>query len=293
MPTQLPAAARRPRPLSLVNTLPTPDAGADDRWISSFVIVPETCGDGGGIFDPCDRPDLTPGRRPANVEAEPFAVWEGDACSAMGITSDEEFVARARRTLERCQSKHVAAEFWSGTQATASGWPNKFLTRYDADVLTDGPTAMASALACLEQGISDAGCNEQGVIHATVQAVTMWHALQLVQRQGSTLYTIHDTIVVADAGYNGDGPAIDEESEARAAGQTQWAYGTSIPTVLLGPITVTPDSVDGARAMARAMDRSVNDLAYIAWRPAMATWDGCVHVAVELDLETCLVGGVS
>lgn len=281
MPGLLPAVPPRPATLSLVNSANTPDlTGDDSRWPLGFKTAPEGCGDA-WVEDPCNVGARTVTGRPEWVENQPMNVVAADRCSAFGFAA-EDYEGRARRLLARCQSKQIAAELWTGALAAAAGWPNQFFTDLSSDVLTDGAATPTAALACLEQALAQCGCGDRGMIHATPQLATHWATLGTVlRREGSLLLTVHDTVVVPDAGYDGSGPG------GVAAAATQWAYATGMVTVRLGPVSITPGE------FADALDRSDNKVTFFAERPAAATWDGCCHAAVEVALPVCLVGGVS
>lgn len=279
------APRRVPPPLRLLTSgvLPEDQAeGTDEsRWELGFEFERESCGDA-ETFDPCAPGSFTPERNTAQIEYEPFGVRAGESCSAFGF-SQRDYEGRARRLLEACESKQIANEFWTGDLATERAWPNRFLADTDSDVVTDGPTAVIDVLACLEQGLAECACGTRGMIHATPQLVTHWAALgnSVLRREGGLLLTIHDTIVVTDAGYDGSGPS------GQAAGASQWAYATGLVTVRRSPIIITPGDIS------QALTRTVNTIEYTAQRLAAVTWDGCCHLAAQADLEVCLIGGVS
>lgn len=269
-------------PLSLVNASQGTDdlLGDGDRWDSSlgFDFAPESCDDA-WVENGCDVSTRSIDGHPANIRVQPFDVVAGDRCSTFGF-SNADYIGRATRLLERCESKQISRELWEGTLAQSEGWDNQYLARTSSDTVTDGPTAVIDVLACLEQALAECACGGQGMIHATRQLVTHWAALgpSVLRRDGNTLLTIHDTIVVSDAGYTGTGPSGETDNV--------WAYATGMVTVLRGPITVTPDSLTGIFS-------DVNDLEFYASRPAAYAWDGCCHFAAEADLTPCFIGGAS
>lgn len=300
MPTSPPPRPQEAR-LSLINSAPVLDevAGGTDRWQEEFNFVPEACGDA-HVSDPCQSVERVPDARPAPVDVKPFVVWAADRCSTFGFlsnadmatagdgASDEEraqagYEARAQRFLERCQSKAISGELWEGTQAQDSGWPNQFLASSDADTLTEGPEPVIDVLACLEQALAQCGCGARGMIHATRQLVTHWAALgpSILRREGGLLLTVHDTIVVSDAGYTGTGP------NGEPASDSIWAYATGMVNVRLSAIELLP-----AR-FADAVDRSLNIVDFYAQREASVFWDGCCHFAAEANLAACAFGGTS
>lgn len=278
------APQKRPETLSIVNT--TRQLGLveeDERWGLGFSFQPDPCGDG-GISAACNPGAFTVDDRLPKVDFEPYVVYGGDHCSTFGFTA-ENYADRARALLERSQSKQIAAELWTGDLAAAETWPNLSFagTATDSDTVTDGPSSVITVLACLEQALAQCGGGDQGMIHATRQLVTHWAALgpSVLRREGGLLLTVHDTIVVADAGYDGSGPG------GVAAGASQWAYASGLVEVRLGAIQMTPDT------LAEATDRAVNTIEYVAWRPAAAVFDGCCLFAAEADLAVCAIGGVS
>lgn len=286
-PPPQPQAAR----LSLINSMPVLDEAASSdenaavqaRWQDEYSFIPEACSDA-HVADPCEPEIREPDPRPDVVDTKPFVVWAADRCRAQEYQVAD-YPARARRLLERCQSKQIAHELWEGTQAQASGWPNRFLAMSDADTVTTEPSGIVDTLACLEQALADCGCGSRGMIHATRQVVTHWTALgnSVLRREGGLLLTVHDTIVVSDAGYTGTGP------NGEPAGSSVWAYATGIVAGRLSAIDIVPSP----EMLADAMDRGINEVAFFAQREASVFWDACCHFAAEVDLATCAVGGVS
>ena len=273
---------RRAAALSLVSSSPGPAEGETERWENGYRFQPNAL-TGGGVADPCDaEAEFVPPTRPATEEFEPFIVWTGDRCSAFGFTAAN-YEERAREMLEEQESYFIARELWKGTQAQASSWPNLFLADESSDTLSNGPTAVVSAIACLEQALAECGRGSRGMIHVTPQLAAHLAALgnSLVRREGGMLLTLQDTIVVADAGYDGSGP------DGTAAGDSQWAYATGMVTVRRSE----PVNIPGS--LSEALDRSDNTVAFLAQRLASASWDGQCHFAAEVDLATCLIGGAS
>lgn len=255
---------------------------ANDRDVA-FGFGPEACGASGVLsVDACLVSDSkTIGDNPATVEAWAFDVWAGDKCSPWEIGRD--WRGRARRQLAATLSYQVAHELWTGDMAVAmAGSPNPYLASLDSDVLTDGPTSPTDALAVLEYGLGQCTKGSRGVIHASRHTATYWAQLGLLRREGAQLLTFLDTIVVADAGYDGSGP----EGQAAVDG-SQWAYASGIPIVRLGPERLVPDGDD----LGPALDRSTNLVEYRAERRAAVAWDGCCHLAAELDLGWADIGG--
>lgn len=248
------------------------------RWETGFAWEPENYCDDLGVADPCDSLTREVTSNRAIQQHDPVVLWAADKCSTYGF---RDRLGRVRRRLVACQSKQLAQEFWNGTAAVASGFEhNKYLSDTDANTVSDGALSEVNALACLEEALADCSCG-RAMIHATPGLMTQWMAASLLTRIGNLFVTVNDTIVVADAGYTGEGPG----GIAPVSGSV-WAYGTDLVEVRLGPIETFPreDNSSEGMDMTPAVD---NSLTYWAERLAAATWDGCCHVAVEVDINTC------
>lgn len=255
------------------------DNSPELRWGNGLSFNPEGC-DAAGVYDPCiAAPNLNTAADSDRgvIETDPFVVWASDKCSS--FDGERDWRGRAERALNACVSMQVAHELWTGDLSTARGFGNRFLAGQDSDVVASGAN-LTSALACLEQGLSQCACGQQGMIHATPQVVTHWNALGLVRREGQRILTVLDTIVVPDAGYDGSG-----QYGQNAADGSIWAYATGMVEVRLGPVQVF------AREPGEQIDRTNNTRIAIAQRMAAVSWDGCCHLAAEIDLSTCGVGG--
>lgn len=258
------------------------DGGLPEREVG-FAFNPENCGESGTLAeDPCDS---TPSTKTipenlAQVRQQGFYVWAGDKCSPFPAI-ERDFRAFSLRQLQAALSYQVAHELWTGDRAAADGLTtNRSLASIDSDVLTSVPTSPTDALARLEYGLGDCAHGARGVVHADRITATFWGHLGLLRREGAQLLTFLDTIVVADAGYDGSGP----DGQAAVEG-SRWAYATGMPIVRLGPERVIPDT------MAQAVNRTTNEVEWRAERKAAVGWDGCCHLAVELDLDTANIGG--
>jgi hypothetical protein len=257
---------------------------ATERWAAGVTWEPEGCGVS-GVYDastcpPDDTPIEIPDGRDT-ITANPYVVWAGDKCSPWELARD--WKGKAQRQLLATESYQIAFELWTGTQAQASNWDNRYLASPLSDVLTDGPESPTHALACLELGIAKAGKGRRGMIHATADVVTEWWARGALRREAGLILTVLDTIIVPDAGYDGSGP----NGEPAADGSV-WAYGTEIVQVRHSAVRYVPSD---EAISARNFDRSVNTVLFRAERDALATWDACIHVAVEVDIGLCGIGG--
>lgn len=256
-----------------------------NRWEGGFSYEPEACGEIGGVVDPCDVGTMSVSNSTAQIEVEPFLAWTGDACSTFGFAA-RDWKGRVARKLAACESNFIESELWRGTQARASLWDNKWLANVAADDLVEGgsPLGYVDALACLEQGLADCNCGQQGMIHATSQIVTQWIAANLVTREGSTLYTYLGTIVVPGSGYDGSGPgAAPFSAPVVAVSGRVWAYATGMVQVRLGPVVISPNDDS------EALNRLDNTITVRAYRTASVSWD-CCHLTVPINAALCRVG---
>lgn len=260
-----------------------------------FNYVPEGCGSVlTGHHDPCRESDEKP--IPDNlavVEAWPFNLVAGDKCSSWEL-NERDWQGRATRQLLASQSFQVARELWGGAQAQAMAddvptddVPNRWLASEAADTLTTpgDATSPTDALASLEYALGQCLHGGRGLIHATLHAVTYWWGEDLLRREGNQLLTALDTIVIADAGYDGSGPNGEEAQDG-----SQWAYGTGAVTARLGPVRTVPSSAETAR---QGLDRATNTVEVLAERAAAVGFEPCCHVAVEIDLGWAAIGGAS
>ena len=268
----------RPR-VGLLTAANEPETG-DMRWQAGFAYSPEsTCDVPRIVADPCGITDgdIDPYTEPADVLWEPYIVHAAVTCTALGsVGRDDE--ARARRRLAATEQRQIERELWRGDRAQAAGWDNRYLAAATAEVVSGASSgvSLAHGLACLEEYLADALDGRVGMIHATRQAVTHWAALDLIRREGNLLLTVHDTRVVpGSGGYDGSGPG-----NVAAADGSVWAYATELVDVRLGEIDVRP-----------SFDYDLNDPVVVAQRIAVASWDGCAHGAVRLDLTTCASAG--
>jgi hypothetical protein len=257
--------------------------GAELRWEGGVRYLPEQMCTATAIVDPCGGGTLSTPANPGIVDAVPFEVWAGDKCSSFGWEAHS-YQDRATRALRAAQSKAIAKEFWLGTQAQASGWPNFFLADdTSVSILNSGsPASVADALAILEQAIADFSTGARGAIHCTRQLGSKWSELgNTFKTVPGQIQTYMGTVIIPDAGYTGQGP------EGVAPGATQFAYATLMPTVYLGPITVVPDTWD------QAIVQSLNTIEWRAYRPAVVAVPNCVHVGVEVSLPVYSSPGAS
>lgn len=264
----------------LLAGVPTIEDGA--RWEGGVDWAPEQCGDSGAFAVDC--PGSTPAQEssanPDTAVADPFAVFAEDRCGTFGWKARDRS-GRARRQLEATRSYQVAREFWRGDLIASAGLDNVPLADAAAFEVTNEASSIKVAVGYLELALAECGQGRRGVIHVTPQALLHGVAQQVFMAEPGTQrwMTALGTIVIADAGYDGSAP------DGSPPGTGQWAYGTSMVTVRLGVVDITPPGGDEA-AMAQAMDRSINSVVFRAEQLVLVQWDPCCHYAAELDIPT-------
>lgn len=261
-------------------------AGVDQRWLNGWKFVPEPCtgGGAGAILCDGDTSMIPQGDSPGEVTGDPIFVWAGDRCSTVGWQY-RDYVGRALRLLAGVQSYELAAELWTGAISTAAGLGNLTLNDLSGDPQTTVAATPDVALSYIEQGLSDRLRGRRGMVHMTPQLLTLMVANGKLRREGNLWLTAMDSIVVADAGYDGSGPG------GVAPGATQWIYGTSMIRVMLGPIAVWPGPDKSDAVLRQAINRDINEITYYAERPAGWLWDRCGLVSAEVNEPIGDLGG--
>lgn len=265
--------------LSLVVAAPTID-DAQLRWLDGFRWTPEAAGLGtisGLACGAVDSRDTDSLGQPDPLEFEPFLLWVAEKCSTKARARD--WQGRARRALLAEQSFLIAREFWSGAATGLDG--NLHLAAYDsATVLTSGAVSATVALTLVDSALTRQLRNRRGMVHARPELVDIWTAARLLRIEGGVTLTPLGHIVVADAGYTGDGPRpAANQAPTAADGSSQWVYGTDLISLRLGPAETLPASAGDADAIVRP----TNDLIVWAQRPAAYQWDHTAHVAAEVS----------
>lgn len=178
----------------------------------------------------CVTSSLTSTGLPTNEQAFPFMVFAADPCPSTiddaDVADKRDRQARARRLLAATRSAAVAKEFWSGAISTVEATGNTWLKKAGSTVV--GASAKpARALAELDQAIATNLANNRGMIHCRVLVLDLLVQAMAVRREGNLWLTPFDNIVVADAGYDGTGPAGGE-----------WMFATTPVEVAFGPVFV-------------------------------------------------------
>ncbi len=252
-----------------------------NRWQAGFAFAPGNCS-GGAAIDPCDSADsLTIAANLGLVTYKPPVLWAGDHCSPNDRTRN--YQERARQLLLNDRSRQLAREFWTGERAQAAGWLNNYLARDDnVQVVSVTPLDPVIALACLEDYL--ASCQGgRHMIHLTPGLLVHLFSQHVAERVGQLAVSPNGSIFVADEGYPGTGP----HGQAPITGSV-WMYGTNIVDVRIDdPPVIIPD-LD-----AQALERTQDTFFYRAEQFAAATWSGCCHVAVPVNITHCTHTGGS
>lgn len=74
--------------------------------------------------------------------------------------------------------------------------------------------------------------------------------------------------------------ATEGGSSVDSTAETEWAYATGLLDVRLSEMVIIPGS------MAEATNRATNEVTFRAEGTASVVWDGCCHLAVEVDICT-------
>jgi hypothetical protein len=233
---------------------------------------------GPSVLPLCDvevfpAPDAVPDAR----VWEPYAAHVSARCTT-GLWQRQANRDAAVEDLRVDRSRQVAREFWTGERATLESWDNLHLAHMDVTQIASGAaTGTISGLGLLEEAL--AACPGGSMIHATVRTATVWAADGLIETTNTGLRTVAGgTPVVVDAGYPGTGPG-----NSAPAADHAWAYGTGTVYLLDDSPMLLPDPGDELE-VAMAISHRTNTLIWRASQVHLAFWDGCCHLAVNLDL---------
>lgn len=252
----------------------------DEHWILGFNFETEACNFRATYRDICTISEegelFVRADGPRSFRAYPFSINAVDECSTFGFEAIDR-KARVLRQLELVTPKGVERELWTGSFGDALGQTdNRYLASGSATVLNGGTAVSAdTGVALLESYIADEGPGYQGVIHMSRMTASKASG---VYRQSpddpNVLETMLGTKVAAGVGYPGTGP-----NGAAVTGGLRWMYITGPVVVHLGAKQIVNPMLP------HAVDPHINDLTYQAERPAVVTWDGCVHAAVLVDVN--------
>lgn len=247
----------------------------DRRWEQGLSWIPEGCGIGYQLVPWCTtaNPDAYTPDRPGAVYYRPPGVRFARQCTTLGGELDTEAL---RRLATATTPFVIARELWDGAIGQTDSWvirgvtyTNQRLADPTATTVTPVATGLRDVLAALEHEAVDAARGQQVMIH--LPTLASGSLLDYVRRVGSNLLTNQDNQVVIDAGYPGTGP------NGEPVGATAWAYATTKVQVRTSPLEVIV-------APSQTVNRATNTVTAWADRVFAATFDPCVHLAVEITL---------
>jgi hypothetical protein len=287
-----------PLPFGLLNALASEIRSPSDNHWQGGVTYETLCAAGDTTYDECFA---VSGTGSTAVPAEPsskaettsivtrgataFTVFAEVDCSVPGFWERaEEFGAKALAQSEQYQ---VERAIWTGqADGTTIVFPHLaadtqifdssgYLLQSAATLPVTGTGLdVVEALGRLEGSLADC-YNGVGVIHIPRDLVAAFQNENLIIVDGPRYKTANGNIVVLGSGYTGSAP------DGTSSDSYMWIYGTGMPFIYRGPITVmrARDSID----------RATNTLMAIAERTYVIGWD-CCHVAVSVSLGGIVAG---
>lgn len=243
-----------------------PDGG---RWQTGLAWRPERCFTVAG-FGPCNDSPAVPDEPDIILpEVYPVGYRVSDECTTLGGELD---TSRVQRQADAVLSYQLAHELWTGALSTAdpvtvdgSPYINPHLASADATTVATDSTTIAGRLGALEQAAMVQAFGQQVFLH--VPAKYLLEIGSMLVFRGDSIYTPLGSVVVADAGYPGTGPAGTGDS---------WAYAT-------GPVMAFRTEVELAVDMASTLDRRTNRRKVWGTRYIAAAFDPCSHMAADLE----------
>ena len=260
---------------------------SDEMWVRGIRWAPESHRKA-LVRDPCDTETVI--ERAENLpirECLPFLIIAEDGCSAFGFEA-RDFQGRATRLLDNSKFEAIEHEFFTGTQASASGWPNDYLTNpATVEDLTPGAGAptIERGFQILQDALAECGFGGRGMLHVQRQTATNYLTVHdnephfLVK--DDTMYDLFGNIIVPGVGYTGFGPENAEPAEGKA-----WIYATDLVVVREEPkATIFPATFAEAMDWGQHGDEGEpNTIRFQAQKLALYQWDGACHFACEVTL---------
>lgn len=269
-----PVQAAAPTTGLLVSAI-RPRGESDQDWANGFAWRTERCPSWQG-YEPCDTLETAPPADGNGIEYHrPVAYRVRDECTTLSGAFD---TSRVERMADAVASHVIAEELWEGTLTQANtydtrgetGRTNNYLARSTATTVGTGPYPVLEALGLLEEAARRDAGGQQVAIHMPIRLVP--EAEGALVRNGNLIYTKTGSLVIADSGYTGTGPAGQAVTDEAA-----WMYAT-------GPVTVRMSTVDIGTDPQSTVDRATNRRTVWAHRLFAATFDPCTHYAIQAAL---------
>jgi hypothetical protein len=249
-----------PRKYDLLSTLEILNCG-DDRWLAGAW----TGGDVPGpafTHDPCST-GTERGKTGAGLietqRTSAFTVYLPGFCTAASIGPDPDYwTERLERVFEIYEGAAVERVLATGDGHAVLG---PYLGDSHLEQLNSGLAIdPVQAYGLLEQAVARHG---GGVIHVAPRTFAAWKANTLVSSQGGIMRTELGTPIVVGYGYVGVTP---DEGTPPTPSQ-EWAFATGpIQVLRMADIETVPADY------AQALDRSMNDVLFLAERPYLLNW---------------------
>jgi hypothetical protein len=258
VPLEAPLPAPREYDLLSAATLIDPTS---DRWLGGAW----TGGDAPGpayTHDPCstgtERVKIGPGDIVTQMRGR-FVVYLSGFCTAAHIGPDPTFWTDRLKLVFQIY-EGAAVERVLATGDGHLGAFGSYLGDPNMEVLGGGAVTSLRALELLETRIAQRG---GGLIHAAPATATAWASETLVTSSRGQMVTTLGTRVAVGAGYIGVRP----DGQAAPASDEEWAFAS-------GPIQIyrDPNIQTIGDNYAQTLDRSNNDVLFIAERPYLFNW---------------------
>lgn len=244
-----------------------------DRWAGGIAYQPELANTG-DTLDPCAVGDANIPATPETVEWDPYVIWVGDECST--LSGDYTEIRRRVETALTAQESHLIEQvLWTNTVDSVDfGATHPNVSLADAAAATPNgttPVGLTEGISDMVAALTTALGGARGMIHVSPRLIPYLVFYNLATRNGNLLQVSGtDHLIVAGTGYTGSDPnGVTYES-------WDWIYGTSPVEVYVGDTTVVPGSER------EAVDRTTNDVAVRAAKPALAHWDRTAHIGIPV-----------
>lgn len=249
----------------------------DGRWLGpgGYSLEGEACPNPEGqtaSADFCAEPRSWGAGRPFRrvvADQHPFLIEVDVDCSTFGSPMPgtlEAFEQAARRALDLSRWSLIAYELWTGERSQAEGWDNLRLASPDAQIVTDGEASVVEAIAALEDAFGVCSAGDRQLIHVPRKLVPYLDAAGIIEYTpgAGSIYTANGSLIIADRGYPGTGPAGQDPTAGQA-----WIYSTGVLSARLGDVRV-PE-----RDLGDAIAATTNDVSVRALQPVAIGWLCC------------------
>ncbi len=187
-----------------------------------------------------------------------FTAYLGVTCTTAGVAPRlQEFRQRLQAAFRAVESTAVERFLVDADGLMLT----PYLTDANLEKLNSGSAVSAlEGLALLENAIAEVG---NGMIHVTPATATALAAHYLIEEDRGQMRTRIGTLVAVGAGYIGAYP----QGGSPAMGDEEWAFAS-------GFVEVHRDEDLILDSLANSLDRSTNDVTFIAERNYVVAWVG-------------------